>query len=99
MDNENENEVVVMIDSYDIRNLEQLANSIDKQYTDLYKTFVEMGQWNKVVNIIGYKPLMGDELDVFVDKLTRNPRLVFNYIAENEHLHEEWILKIKMKLL
>jgi len=58
----------------------------DEKYPELWEHLNMFPYWSDVLIIIGY------------DRLSMSLPF-YEYIAENEHLHEEWILKIKMKLL
>ena len=55
-------------------------------YPELWNCFAEIPWWHEVEKLIGY--------DYKKCKISFD-----SYIIENEHLHEEWILKIKLKML
>ena len=58
-----------------------------KKYPELYEYFCGMPLWGDSRVITGY------------NKISQSSLSFYEYISQNEHLHEEWIMKIKLKLL
>jgi len=58
--------------------------TIDEKYPELWEMLIQLDWWDELDDVIKYD----DSAVTFHD-----------YVSQNEHLHEEWILKIKLKLL
>ena len=66
--------------------MQKLSYVICVKYPELWKWFNEFSCWPEIDEIIGYD---GEGSSMSFDE----------YVSQNEHLHEEWIMKMKMKLL
>ena len=77
-----------------IYNRRILADYIRQYYPELYLHFSEINDIRQILKIIEC-----DVVDALYNYDIQEHINIIYYIAENEHRHEEWMSKIKLRVL
>ena len=79
--------------------LDEVSIGVMKKYPDLWECLVHIERWTSIEKYLDYPYFHGLNFHERIDHVSSQPENIWNYISQNEHLHEEWIVRIKYEML